>query len=196
MNPDRPIVVLIAGPNGAGKSTLAPALLSDVLDLKDYVNADTIAQGLSAFAPETQAFRAGRIMLSQLKALSSERRSFSFESTLATKSYAPWLVGLVEQGYLLRLVFLSLPSPEAAIARVEARVRAGGHSVPESTIRRRFQRGLRNLESLYSPIAAEWSVLDNAHLGAPKLLASGSGAESIHILDKAKWQALMERADV
>jgi predicted ABC-type ATPase len=47
-----PNVVIIAGPNRAGKSTLAPHLLRDTLNIPEFVNADTIAEGLSAFAPE------------------------------------------------------------------------------------------------------------------------------------------------
>lgn len=56
-------VIVIAGPNGAGKSTLAPALLRDTFGILEYVNADTIAEGLSAFAPEDASFDAGRVKL-------------------------------------------------------------------------------------------------------------------------------------
>ncbi len=100
---DAPHVVVIAGPNGAGKSTAAPALLRDYLGVTDYVNADLIAQGLSAFSSETVAFEAGRIMLRRLKELVSRRRNFAFETTLATRSYAPWLVSLRARGYSIHL---------------------------------------------------------------------------------------------
>ena len=196
MKSDKPLVVIVAGPNGAGKSTLAPALLSEILEVKDYVNADTIAQGLSAFAPELQAFRAGRIMLGQIKRFALERRSFAFESTLATRSYAPWLGGLVSDGFSVRLVFLSLPSPEVAIARIDSRVRAGGHAVPSNVVRRRFRRGLRNLLTLYSPIAAEWSVLDNSGPDGPELIASGSAAITMRIASEPKWNNLQEKSHV
>ena len=78
-----PDVVIIAGPNGAGKSTLAPALLRDTLHIFEYVNADTIAQGLSAFAPEDASFEAGRVMLGRLRNLAADGKDFSFETTLA-----------------------------------------------------------------------------------------------------------------
>ena len=194
MNSDKPLVVIVAGPNGAGKSTLAPDLLAGALKVVDYVNADTIAQGLSAFAPEQQAFRAGRIMLGQLKKFAAERRSFAFESTLATKSYAPWLGRLTSDGYFVRVVFLSLPSPEVAIARVEARVRAGGHAVPAEVVRRRFKRGLANFLSMYSPLAAEWSAFDNSGPVGPELLASGSAANTQRVLNESKWNHLLELA--
>ena len=139
-----PKLIIIAGPNGAGKSTLAPLLLRDKLKLTEYVNADTIALGLSAFAPENAAMEAGRVMLNRLHDLAAQRKSFAFETTLATRSYAKWLKALMEQGYDVHLIYLWLRSPEIAIARVQERVRAGGHDVPEATIRRRYKRGVEN----------------------------------------------------
>lgn len=91
MSATNPQVIIIAGPNGAGKSTLAPYLLKDTFGLLEYVNADTIALGLSAFSPERVAFRAGRIMLERLHSLAEAGASFAFESTLATRSYVPWI---------------------------------------------------------------------------------------------------------
>ena len=99
-----PQIIIIAGPNGAGKSTLAPLLLRDKLKLTEYVNADTIALGLSAFAPEKAAIEAGRVMLKRLHDLAAQRKSFAFETTLATRSYAKWLKRLIEQGYDVHLI--------------------------------------------------------------------------------------------
>ena len=146
-------VTVLLGSNGAGKSTLAPVLLREALVVRDYVNADLIAQGLSAFDSEAQAFRAGRIMIQRLRDFAKEGRSFAFESTLATRSYARWLRELCARRYRLRVVFLALPSADMAVERVRARVRAGGHAVPEATVRRRFRRGIANFLHLYSPIA-------------------------------------------
>lgn len=86
-----PHVIVLAGPNGAGKSTTAPALLRDVLGITELVNADLIAQGLSAFGPERAALAAGRIMLGRLQELARRRASFAFETTLAGRSLRPWL---------------------------------------------------------------------------------------------------------
>jgi predicted ABC-type ATPase len=77
-----PDVIVIAGPNGAGKSTLAPALLRDTLGILEFVNADTIAEGLSAFAPEDASFDAGRVMLGRLHELAEAGKDFAFETTL------------------------------------------------------------------------------------------------------------------
>ncbi|MCC6409985.1 MAG: AAA family ATPase [Planctomycetes bacterium] len=135
---------MIAGPNGAGKSTTAPALLRDLLGIREFVNADAIAQGMSGFDPDSAAIAAGRAMLRRLTELSRARRDFAFETTLASRSFAPWIERLRRDGYAFTLVFLWLPSPEIAIARVAQRVAAGGHDVPAGTIRRRFDRGLAN----------------------------------------------------
>jgi predicted ABC-type ATPase len=129
-----PDVVVLAGPNGAGKSTSAPSILRDALGVDEFVNADDIARGLSDFEPERAAMAAGRIMLARLRELAQQRRSLAFETTLASRSFAPWLAELVRTGYQFHLVFLWLPSPDMAVARGAARVREGGHDVPEETI--------------------------------------------------------------
>lgn len=118
MSKSSPQVIIIAGPNGAGKSTIAPFLLRDRFGVMNYVNADTIANGLSAFAPEKFAIEAGRIMLKQLREMAQRRTDFAFESTLASRSYAHWIRKLREQGYEFHLFFLWLQSPEVAVHRV------------------------------------------------------------------------------
>ena len=117
-----PKVVILAGPNGAGKSTSAARLLLGAMRVDEFVNADTIARGLSAFAPERVALNAGRIMLRRIKELSAERANFAFETTLATRSYAPWLKEIQAEGYEVHLLFLWLPSADMAVARVADRV--------------------------------------------------------------------------
>jgi predicted ABC-type ATPase len=144
MNAQEPLVVVLAGPNGAGKSTVAPRLLQGPLAVSEFVNADTIARGLSAFHPETVAVAAGRMMLARLRALAEARQDFAFETTLAGRNFAPWLNRLRPSGYRAHLAFVSLPSPELAVQRVRDRASGGGHDVPEDVIKRRYARGLRN----------------------------------------------------
>lgn len=121
-----PAVVIIAGPNGAGKSTAAPKVLQGALGVTEFVNADEIARGLSGFNPEGVAIAAGRVMLSRLRDLAEQRISFAFETTLASRSFAPWLERLAESGYMVHLVFFWLPSADVAIARVAQRAGTGG----------------------------------------------------------------------
>jgi predicted ABC-type ATPase len=185
-----PRVILIAGPNGAGKSTLAPSLLRDRLQVTDYVNADVIARGLSAYSPDSVAFSAGRIMLRRLRDLAAARATFAFESTLATRSYARWLTTLIATGYEFELVFLWLRSPDLAVERVRERVRSGGHDIPPDVIRRRYARGRANFLELYSPIAMRWSVLDNSARGQASVIAAGSGSV-VHVQQPMLWSAFV-----
>ncbi|MGH2367410.1 MAG: zeta toxin family protein [Chloroflexota bacterium] len=170
-----PNVVVIAGPNRAGKSTAAPFLLKDALGVTEFVNADVIAQGVSAFEPEQVAVMAGRIMLARLRELAQRRVDFAFETTLASRSFAPWLTRLVASSYAFHLVFLWLPAADFAVQRVAARVRLGGHSVPEEVVRRRYDAGLRNFFALYQPLTTTWQMYDSAVVGVPRLIAAGRG---------------------
>lgn len=184
-------VVVLAGSNGAGKSTSAPALLRGRLRVDEFVNADTIARGLSAFAPETAAIDAGRVMLRRLQQLADQRRSFAFETTLASRSFAPRISAWMQTGYSFHLVFLWLPSVELAVARVRERVQLGGHDVPADTIRRRYQRGIRNFFALYRPLATSWRLYDNANT-RPRLIARGDPDHPTHITDEAVWNRIEE----
>ena len=188
----RPCLVVLGGPNGAGKSTAAPALLRDTLAVTEFVNADTIARGLSGFDPDAAAIGAGRVMLARLDELEREREDFAFESTLASRSFAPRIERLRRAGYLAHVVFLWLPSAEMAIARVRERVRRGGHDVPDATIRRRFARGLRNFFDLYVPLGDSWRLYDNSTAPDPVLIAEtvGDGESKVH--DEETWQEVRE----
>lgn len=155
-------VLIIAGPNGAGKTTFAREFLPNEAGCPIFVNADLIAAGLSPFAPELAAFKSGRLMLEQIHEHMRCDESFAFETTLSGKIYARLIPGWQQSGFVVKLFFLRLPSPEMAIARVQQRVSEGGHNVPEEVIRRRFQAGLSNLEGVYKPLVDEWAVYDNS----------------------------------
>lgn len=192
MTKANPKILCLAGCNGAGKSTLAPYLLRDTFGLTNYVNADTIAQGLSAFASEKVALEAGRVMLKRLRDLARRRESFAFESTLASRFYASWIQGLKGRGYEFDLFFIWLKSPELAIRRVEERVRLGGHSIEIETIRRRYFRGLKNFVELYQPLANSWTVYDNSSSGSPILVADKQEDAAAQIHDADLWEKICE----
>jgi len=188
----RPLVIVIAGPNGAGKSTTAPALLRDTLQVSEFVNADTIAGGLSAFRPDSVAIAAGRAMLERIRQLAKAQVDFAFETTLASRSFAPWLARLKRSGYHVHVLFLWLESADLAVNRVAARVRLGGHDVPEGTVRRRYQRGLRNFFGLYLPLVDSWQVFDNSRAGRPQLVASGHRDRAEQVADALLWRRITE----
>lgn len=188
----RPLVIVIAGPNGAGKSTTAPSLLRDTLQVSEFVNADTIAGGLSAFRPDSVAFTAGRAMLERIRQLAKAQADFAFETTLASRSFAPWLARLKRSDYHVHVLFLWLESADLALNRVAARVRLGGHDVPEGTVRRRYTRGLRNLFGLYLPLADSWQLFDNSRAGRPQLVASASRDRGEQVTNLPLWQRITE----
>jgi predicted ABC-type ATPase len=182
-----PHLVVLGGPNGAGKSTTATQLLVGTLEVNEFVNADVIAQGLSAFQPEGAAVEAGRIMIRRMRQLAEQKVTFAFETTMAGRSYVSWLAKLSHQGYLIHVLFLWLPSVDMAIARVAERVRMGGHDVPEETIRRRYGAGWNNFLGLYMPLATSWRVHDNSDLWSPRLVALQTRNAALQVADALIW---------
>ena len=164
-------IVIIAGPNGAGKTTFAREFLPTDAELPNFVNADLIAAGLSPFAPDVAAFKAGRIMLETIAEYVKHGESFSFETTLSGLTYAQMIPVWRSSGYAVKLIFLSLPDVEIAIERVATRVIQGGHNVPEEVIRRRFAHGIANFER-YKLLVDGWQLYDNS--GAPPVLLDES----------------------
>jgi predicted ABC-type ATPase len=186
-----PTVIILAGPNGAGKTTASADLLQGDLEVRQFVNADVIARGLSGFGPERVAMEAGRVMLARLKQLAEERVDFAFETTLASRSFAPWIKELAAGGYEFALLYLWVPDPSLSVARVAHRVASGGHDVPEDVIRRRYRRGLHNFFELYQPLADTWYVYDSSAQGAPRPVAAGTRDEE-RISDPVTWQRIKE----
>ena len=125
-------ILMIAGPNGAGKTTFARSFLPEEAKCPRFINADLIAAGISPFAPETAAFKAGRLMLEEIAECVRRGDSFAFETTLAGLGYLAHIRRWRAQGYHVGVFFLSLPDAEAAVARVAERVRQGWHHIPEA----------------------------------------------------------------
>ena len=163
-----PRVLIIAGPNGAGKTTFARNFLPREADCPVFVNADLIAAGLSPFAPDAAAVRAGRLMLEEIARHAERHESFAFETTLSGHGYTRHIVAWRRSGYRVKLLFLSLSKVELAIARVRARVEQGGHDVPVAVIERRFASGLRKFRD-YAALVDEWILYDN------------NGAQPVHL---------------
>lgn len=157
-----PNLYIIAGCNGAGKTTASYSVLPDMLDCREFVNADEVARGLSPFQPDKVAIEAGRIMLNRIKELMAQKVDFAFETTLSTRSYRNLIKDAQLNGYFVTLVYFWLNSVDLAIERVSRRVLAGGHSIPEDTIRRRYSSGIQNLSKIYLPICDYWVIFDNS----------------------------------
>ena len=155
-------VIIIAGPNGAGKTTFAREWLPFEAGCPLFINADLIAAGLSPFDPDAASFRAGRLMLDEMDRHAAAGESFAFETTLSGHTYARRILNWRSEGFRVKLVFLSLPTAEDAIARVAARVRHGVHDVPADVVRRRFATGLRNFLDVYRDLVDYWQWIDNS----------------------------------
>ena len=170
-------ILIIAGPNGAGKTTFATEFLPNEAHCPTFVNADSIAAGLSPFRPSSVALRASRLMIETIYGYAARGESFAFETTLSGRGHARSIPLWQQQGYHVKLFFLRLPTPEAAIARVRQRVSEGGHDVPEAVVRRRFHSGWHNFERVYRDLVDEWAVYDSSG-AVPVLLAKGGTDET------------------
>ena len=178
-------VYVIAGPNGAGKTTFAREFLPNYVHCPNFVNADLIAQGVSPFAPEDAAIRAGRLVLAEIHRLAATGADFAFETTLSGHTQLALWNRLNSQGYKIHLFYLWLESSVLAQARVRVRVQEGGHDIPAQTIRRRFSRSFQNFLRVYRDAADFWMLLDNS---APEAIpVASSQAGNLHIMDPERY---------
>jgi predicted ABC-type ATPase len=164
-----PLCLIVAGPNGAGKTTFAREFLPREGGISHFVNADLIAAGLSPLKPALANVNAGRVFLSEIDRLAGQGVDFSFESTLSGRTYAKRIEAWKVRGYRIEIVYLQLVSPEIALKRIAARVKEGGHNVPDVDVRRRFVRSWRNFEKVYQPLCDAWWLFD-ANQRPPVLL--------------------------
>ncbi|MGE4346655.1 MAG: zeta toxin family protein [Flavobacteriaceae bacterium] len=185
---------IIAGCNGAGKTTASFTILPEILDCKEFVNADEIAKGLSPFQPEKVAFEAGRIMLGRINELLKNNENFAFETTLSTKSYKNKIKEAQQKGYTVILLFFWLQSIELAKERVKTRVSEGGHNIEPDVIERRYIKGIKNLFDIYLPIVDGAFIFDNSEQ-KHELLADKQINSSLNIVNKNKFILLQKYYD-
>ena len=157
-----PRLYIISGPNGSGKTTASYSFLPELLDCSEFVNSDEFAKHLAPFAPESAYITASRLMLQKVQYLFNRREDFCVETTLATRSLLKMVRKAQQQGYYVTVLYLWLSSPDIAVERVAIRVKAGGHNIPEQTIRRRYQMGLNYLFHSYMPVCDKWILVDNS----------------------------------
>ena len=184
-----PKLYIIAGCNGAGKTTASFTILPEVLDCKEFINADEIAKGLSPFQPESVAVQAGRIMLARMDELLQKGETFAFETTLATKSYKQKIEWAQANGYEVTLLFFWLDSPNMAKKRVAQRVAEGGHSIPSETIERRYYNGIANLFAIYIDMVDICYIFDNSE-GRKELIAQKERHKDIVIYNNDKFNLM------
>ncbi len=157
---------VIAGCNGAGKTTASFTILPEILDCKEFINADEIARGISPFQPEKVSFEAGRIMLNRINEL----------------LYRSEIIEAKEKGFQVTLLFFWLKNIQLAKERVNIRVSEGGHDIEPEVIERRYIRGIKNLFDIYLPIVDFAFIFDNSE-GKHKLLANKQMNDLLNIVD-------------
>jgi predicted ABC-type ATPase len=184
-------VVILGGPNGAGKTTAAQVLLPQELDIREFVNADEIARGLSPFNATGAALAAGRLMLERMRILVRDGRSFAFETTCSGRTYVRLVRRCRTEGWRVTLLYLWLPSPQTALDRVARRVREGGHDIPADVVVRRYWAGLANMRHLYLPLADVAAIYDNSDEGRVLIAERTPGAPLV-VHDATRW-ATIER---
>ena len=187
-----PNIYIIAGCNGAGKTTASFTVLPEMLDCKEFVNADEIAKGLSPFQPETVSFHAGRIMLERIIELIDLEVDFAFETTLTTISYKNTIEMARKKGYKITLLFFWLNDVKLAIERVATRVSEGGHNIPKDVIIRRYFKGLSNLTNVFIDICDYWIVINNSN-NPYKFVAEGAINLPTTIYDNEIWNEIKNK---
>ncbi len=148
----RPICHVVAGPNGSGKSTFALRYLPDFAGAVEYVNPDSIAQGMSPTDIRLSAIKAGKLTLERIGQLIKARESFAFETTLSGRGHLKTIADAKSSGYAICLYYLWMPEPAALPLRIAHRVLAGGHDVPRADVLRRYRRSRANLRE-YAALA-------------------------------------------
>ena len=180
---------IIGGCNGAGKTTASFTVLPEILQCKEFVNADEIAKGLSPFNPDSVAIDAGRLMLQRIEELLNRNESFSIETTLATKSYINLVHRAQNNGYRVYLIFFWLETPELAVQRVAERVRSGGHNIPIEIILRRYKAGIQNLFNIFMKEVDLWMIYDNSR--TPRtFVAKGGKATKKEIISETTYKKI------
>lgn len=187
----KPNVYIIAGPNGAGKTTFAREFLPSYAHCTNFVNADLIAQGVSPFLPEAAAFRAGRLMLSEIELRAGRSEDFGFETTLSGRTHLNVIRDLSKRGYSVHLFFLWVPTVALALSRVRGRVRRGGHDVPAPTVRRRFVRSISNFFRHYRGLVDSWILFDNSG-ERPDIIALEKDGK-VRIIQREHYERLVRR---
>ncbi len=177
-----------------GKTTASYTLLPEMLGCRQFVNSDEFAKALSPFNPENASIEASRYMLLRIRVLLENKEDFGIETTLATRSLLKTAKKAQNEGYDVTLLYLWLNSPDLAVQRVKARVAAGGHNIPEETIRRRYRVGINYFFKDYAPVVDRWILADNTQPPF-KVVAEGGRERPLIIRDEETYEIIRSYVD-
>ena len=189
----QPTCYVIAGPNGAGKTTFALRYLPEITGCRNFINADLIAEGLSPLDPSRVQMEAGKTLLREIQANVEAGEDFAFETTLSGRSYARLLKDMRSKGWKIILFYLWIPSAEFSRLRVQQRVEAGGHDIPDEAIARRYRRTVSNFLNVFAPLCDKVLCYDNAALEPVPVFVEEDGSRKV--LDNAQYKIITESID-
>lgn len=190
-----PRLYIVSGCNGAGKTTASYTMLPEMLECSQFVNSDEFAKGLSPFNPEGASVQASRFMLMKIRYLFKKKADFGIETTLATRSLLKMIREAQGEGYFVTLLYFWINSPELAIERVKARLAAGGHNIPEETVRRRYKVGINYFFKDYAPLCNRWILADNSQIPF-KVVAEGGKDRQLSIKDMETYEKILSIAEL
>lgn len=174
------ILLLFAGPNGSGKSTVITQTLDDYPECK-YINADYCARSYPELSQMPDGIERSRRAWEktelQLEEMLLSKVSFAWETVFSHESRLEFMERAKAAGYHIRLIYVMTKNPDINVARVQRRVLAGGHDIPEEKIRSRYMRSVGFLPEMILA-ADEALVYDNSQDDCEPLLVfqKGSGA--------------------
>ncbi|NOU35446.1 MAG: hypothetical protein HOO88_01525 [Kiritimatiellaceae bacterium] len=186
----QPTCYVIAGPNGAGKTTFALRYLPEMTGCRNFINADLIADGLSPLNPAGVQIEAGKIFLREIEANVAAGTDFAFETTLSGLMYIRLLKELRLKGWKIVLFYLWIPGAEFSRLRVQQRVEAGGHDIPDEAIARRYRRTVSNFLTVFAPLCDEVFCYDNSDLGTVPVFSIVGGEKEV--LDADRYRLVLE----
>lgn len=188
----KPTLLIIAGPNGSGKTTVAEFLLK-VKSIVRFINADSIAKGLSLGESSAGNIEAGRIMLSSLKTALEEGQSVAFETTLSGRMWIHLIEFAKSRGFDVAICYVAVKESGISVSRVEKRTLEGGHAIPNDDIHRRFKRSLKLFFNLYANLVSSWYFFDNSGSSAV-LIASRENGSPEKIYNKEAYERFRSQA--
>ena len=187
-----PRLYIVSGCNGSGKTTASYTVLPEMLGCREFVNSDEFAKGLAPFSPSSVSIQASRYMLLKIKYLLNKRLDFGIETTLATRSLVKMVRTAQARGYSVTVMYFWVHSPELAIERIRARVAAGGHDIPEETVRRRYSTGLQYFFQDYMPIVDRWILADNSAI--PFRIVAQGWKDNMVVKDNLLFERIRRQA--
>ncbi|TCK60022.1 AAA family ATPase [Seleniivibrio woodruffii] len=182
---------VIAGANGSGKTTFARKYCA----AKDipFLNADDIAAEYQRGGFGTRNLAAGKELLRHLSGYVHSGKTVAFETTLSGLAYARRLNEAKGMGYRIVLFYLFVDSPDVSIERIQGRVKAGGHYIPDEVVRTRTRKSICNFFRVYETLADLWFMYYNGGM-EPLKVAEKLGSVS-QVFDTRRYEMLKVRCE-